>query len=61
MCGTVHAIGTGTKTDLAVGDLVSVFPWSGCGDCGICNDGRTNFCPVGGMATDLGTCVVPGG
>ncbi|MEM7612824.1 MAG: alcohol dehydrogenase catalytic domain-containing protein [Pseudomonadota bacterium] len=41
--GTVHRVGTGVS-GLPIGDSVAVYPWIGCGDCGLCTTAREHLC-----------------
>lgn len=41
--GEVHALGD-EVSDLAVGESVAVYPWIGCGQCGLCASEREHLC-----------------
>ncbi len=41
--GEVVAVGPAAE-DAAVGDRRVVFPWIGCGECGVCKSGEENLC-----------------
>ncbi|MCL4744860.1 MAG: alcohol dehydrogenase [Burkholderiaceae bacterium] len=43
IAGTVEATGS-TSTGAAIGDVVVVYPWIGCGECAFCASGRENLC-----------------
>lgn len=44
--GEVVALGP-AATDTEIGDRIVIYPWIGCGDCGLCRDGREHLCDRG--------------
>ena len=54
--GEVAAVGSGVDSP-RVGDDVAVYPWIGCGECGLCRSDREHLC---GRARSLGV-YQPGG
>nr|XP_002122007.1 uncharacterized protein LOC100183208 [Ciona intestinalis] len=60
MAGVVHSLGENAKPcDLKIGDRVAVFPWIGCGKCGYCDNGYSQFCKE--KHHTMGFGAVPGG
>ena len=59
----MHAIGSNvtSSSGLVVGDRVVVFAWIGCDKCDVCGAGQSPLCDNGGVKTDLGVGVTPGG
>ena len=54
--GKVVAVGPDAQ-DVEIGKQYAAFPWIGCGECGLCKEGRENLCL---RPRCLGT-VIPGG
>ena len=59
----MHALGASVSSGsgLSVGDRVVVFAWIGCDDCDVCRAGQSPLCEKGGVLTDIGVGVAPGG